>query len=241
MTGSIGQALHLGPVAVAGDAGRAGVDHVADAGDGERRLGHVGGQHDAPAAVRLEDPVLLGRRQPGVERQQLRVAQGAGGQGVGGVADLPLAAEEDQDVARTLGQSSSTASQMAWTWSRSSSPSSPSSSSARVARPGPVADLDRVGAAGHLDDRCVAEVVGEAFGVDGGRRDDHLQVGPPGQQLVEVAEQEVDVEAALVGLVDDERVVGGEQPVALDLGQQDAVGHHLDEGPSPTRSVKRTV
>ena len=32
-----------------------------------------------------------------------------------------------------------------------------------------------------------------------------------------------------MGLVDDQRVVAPQHPVALDLGQQDAVGHHLDE------------
>ncbi len=95
-----GQALHLGAVAVAGDAGVAGVDDVFDAGNGQRGLGHVGGQHDAAAGVPLEDAVLLGGAQPGVERQDLGVAELGLGQRVGGVADLPLAAEEDQDVAR---------------------------------------------------------------------------------------------------------------------------------------------
>ena len=32
-----------------------------------------------------------------------------------------------------------------------------------------------------------------------------------------------------MGLVDDQRVVPAELPIVLDLGQQDAVGHHLDE------------
>ncbi len=50
------------------------------------------------------------------------------------------------------------------------------------------------------------------------------------EQALEVAEQEIDVEAALVGFVDDEGVVFGEQRVALGLGQQDAVGHELDVG-----------
>ena len=65
-------------------------------------------------------------------------------------------------------------------------------------------------------------------GVDGRRGDDQLEVGPLRQQPLEVAEQEVDVEAALVGLVDDDRVVLAQLPVALQLGQQDAVGHQLD-------------
>ena len=42
------QLLDLAAEAVALDARRAGVDHVADARHGERGFGHVGGQHDAP-------------------------------------------------------------------------------------------------------------------------------------------------------------------------------------------------
>ena len=101
---------------------------------------------------------------------------------------------------------------------------------------GAVADLDRVGAAGDLDDRGglagarVLEVLGEPLGVDGGGGDDHLEVGPAGQQLPEVAEDEVDVQRPLVGLVDDQRVVAAQVPVGADLGQQDAVGHQLDGG-----------
>ena len=49
-------------------------------------------------------------------------------------------------------------------------------------------------------------------------------------RVLQVAQDEIDVEAALVGLVHDERVVGGEHPVAGRLGQQDAVGHDLDVG-----------
>ena len=95
---------------------------------------------------------------------------------------------------------------------------------------GPVADVDGVGAAGDLDDRrAEPKCVGEALGVDGGRGDDDLEVGAAGEQLGEVAEDEVDVEAAFVGLVDDQGVVAAEHPVARELGQQDAVGHELDQ------------
>ncbi len=97
----------------------------------------------------------------------------------------------------------------------------------------PVAHLDGVGAAGDLDDRGVVEVAAEPLGVDRRRRDDHLEIGTPGQQLLEVAEQEVDVEAPLVRLVDDDRVVAGQEPVALDLREQDAVGHELDQRGRP--------
>ena len=93
----------------------------------------------------------------------------------------------------------------------------------------PVPDLDRVGPSGHLDDRGAREVGGEPFGLDGRRRDDHLEVGPAGQDLTQIAEQEVDVEAAFVCLVEDQGVVAQQAPVALDLGEQDAVGHQFHQ------------
>jgi hypothetical protein len=93
----------------------------------------------------------------------------------------------------------------------------------------PVAHLHRVEPAGDLDHRCIAEMLGEALGVDGRRGDDELELGPPGQQTLDVTEQEVDVQAALVRLVDDDRVVGVEKTVGLRLGKEDAVGHHPHE------------
>ena len=57
-----------------------------------------------------------------------------------------------------------------------------------------------------------------------------LEVGPARQQLLHVRQQEVDVQAALVRLVDDEGVVAPQLAVALDLGEQDAVGHQPDRG-----------
>ena len=96
------QPLHLGPGAVAGDPGGAGIDHVPDARDGERGLGDVRGQHDPPAGVRREDLVLVGRGQPGVQRQHLGAVRQVPAQRLRGVADLPLAGEEDQHVAGHL-------------------------------------------------------------------------------------------------------------------------------------------
>ena len=56
------QPLDFGAAAIAGDAGAAGVDDVADARHGQGSFGHVRGENDPAAAVSLEDPVLFGGR-----------------------------------------------------------------------------------------------------------------------------------------------------------------------------------
>src|SRR5699024_11905078 len=74
------------------------------------------------------------------------------------------------------------------------------------------------------------EVAGERVRIDSGGGDDDLEVRPTRKYLPQVSEQEVDVEAAFVRLVDDDRVVGAEEPVPSDLGEQQAVRHDLDGG-----------
>ena len=110
--GSMGSRCTLVALENRRDAGGARVDHVPDARHGQRRLGDVGGQDDAPVLVPLEHAVLLGGGQPAVEREQLdgarepRVGDARAErapQRVLGVADLPLAREEHEDVAGPLG------------------------------------------------------------------------------------------------------------------------------------------
>ena len=50
------------------------------------------------------------------------------------------------------------------------------------------------------------------------------------QQCLQVAEQEIDIQAAFVGFVDDDRVVALKKAVVLGFGQQDAIGHQFDQG-----------
>ncbi len=93
---------------IALDAREARVDHVADARHGERGLGDVGREHDAPPARRREHALLLRHRKPRVERQDLDGAPRTGGargsrrSSSAGLADLALAGQEDEDVARPL-------------------------------------------------------------------------------------------------------------------------------------------
>ena len=96
------QAVQLLPWAVALDPRLARVDHITDARHGERGLGHVGGQHDAPPALGIEHPVLVGHRQPRIQRQHLGAPVLALFQQLMGIADLALTGQEHQDVAARL-------------------------------------------------------------------------------------------------------------------------------------------
>ncbi len=219
-----GQALDLGAGAVAADAGVAGVHHVADAGDGEGGLGDVGGEDDAPgAALGVEDAVLFLLRQARVQGQDLAARRMVLAQGLGGLADLPFAGEENEDVAGAV------AGQFVHRLHHALLQIAVLGVQV-LALEGAVAHLHRVAAPFHVDHRGAAEMAGEAVRVDGGGGDDELEVGAARQQPFQIAEEEVDVEAALVRLVDDEGVVLFEQAVALGLGQEDAVGHEFDEG-----------
>ncbi len=210
------ESLHLGAVAVPGDSRGARVDHIPDAGHGERRLGDVGAEDDPASLVGGEHLVLLGGCEPRIQREDLGVPDMHATQGIRCVLDLAFARQEHQDVAvqrRELADRVADGLGLV---------------GLLVDRA--VEDLDRVGATGHLDDRGVVEVPRKPSRVDGGAGDDDLEIGTLRKQLLQVAEQEVDVEAALVRLVDDDRVVAEQHAVTLDLGQQDAVGHHLDQG-----------
>jgi starvation-inducible DNA-binding protein len=72
-------------------------------------------------------------------------------------------------------------------------------------------------------------MLGETCRVDRRRGDDELEIAPFREQALEIAQQKVDVEAALVRLVEDDRVVRRQPRIALRFGEQDAVGHELDQ------------
>ena len=97
-----GQSLQSAAMAVAADARDAGVDHRADARHRQRSLGHVGRQHDAAPARGPEHALLLFLREPRIQRQDLAALRVVFAQRLGGFADLALAAQEHQDVARLL-------------------------------------------------------------------------------------------------------------------------------------------
>ena len=105
-----------------------------------------------------------------------------------------------------------------------------------------ITHLDRIQPAADFDDGRrplrPSKVLGKALRIDRCRGDDDLQVRPARQELLQIAEQEIDVEAALVRLVDDDRVVSAQQRIVLRFSQQDAVGHQLDRRAGRQRVVK---
>jgi len=222
------QLLDLRAGAVAGDARRAGVDHVADARNGEARLRDVRREDHAPSYscdIRaLEDPVLFRCAQAAVQGEHLRgcrILRIHSAHGIRRIADLGLARQEHEHVARSLAVELSEG----------------GGDAVDVVGRGlfrtAVADLDGVRPPGHLDDRRgiavgIREVLREALRIDRCARDDHAQIRALRQHLREVADQEVDVERALVRFVDDDRVVLLQQTIAVDLVEQDAVGHEGD-------------
>ena len=280
------QALHLRGLRIAGDAGGAGVDHVADTRHGQRRLGDVGRDHDALVRMRLEHAVLVLGRQPGEQRHDLDRVGAAHvlgarpvvvAQRVLELVDVALAGGEHEDVARPALVARMDDQLGAGARHRrrhvhirvAAVAAAPGTVAAAVAlgsggrrgqlRVGLLAghragleaghgahqrgrgaerlveDLHRIGAPRHLDDRHLRaermlEVLLELHRVDRRRRDHELEVAAAGEQRGQVAEQEIDVEAALVRLVDDDRVVLAEFRIALDLREQDAVGDHAQPG-----------
>ena len=69
---------------------------------------------------------------------------------------------------------------------------------------------------------------GKALGIDGGRSHDQFQIRSFAQQGLQITQEKIDIEAALVGLVDDQGVVGRQIAIGLDFRQQDAIGHEFD-------------
>ncbi len=100
---------------------------------------------------------------------------------------------------------------------------------------GCVSDFYGIQTSRDLNDGRVVEGMGELFRVDRRGGDHHLEVPAFLQQVSQNTEDEVDVEAAFMGLVHDDRVISLQERVGLDFREEDAVGHHFDAnvGPRP--------
>src|SRR5258708_39953586 len=70
----------------------------------------------------------------------------------------------------------------------------------------------------------------EHLSVNGSGSDDQFQVVPSREQSFQMPKQKIDVEAALMRLIDDNRVVVRQVGLSLHFRKQDAIGHELDVG-----------
>ena len=167
--------------------------------------------------MRAEHRLLVGKREAAEERQYVGVAQLFAAQAVGGFADVAFAGEEDENVVASVliefGDGAQDGVRRVFVFTRRA-----------------VADFHRIGAPADVQHRRATEVGGEFLRVDGCRGDDDFEVGAARSETVQVAEEEVDVEAALVRLIDDDDFVLREVRVGKGFGEQHAVGHQFDDG-----------
>ena len=213
------QAFQLSALAVAFDPRGSAVDDVADARNGQRSLGHIGGKHDAPLRTRLEYAILFVGRKPRIQGQDFGLAILAPLQREVGVADLTLSGQKHQHIAQRI-------SRVDLVHHRDDLFGKAGIGTLGGRAP---AQFHRKAAALHFHHRRTTEVFGKACGVNGGRRDDQLEITTLGKQALEIADQEIDVEAALVRFVENDRVVGAEPGISLCFRQQDAIGHEFDQ------------
>ena len=80
------------------------------------------------------------------------------------------------------------------------------------------------------------KVVREPLCIDRRAGDDQTQFWTPVNQLGKISHEHIDLNRSLVGFVDDNAIVSFQESIALDLGQEDPVGHEFHE-----RGVLRAV
>ena len=173
--------IDLAAVRVALDAREARIDHIADAGHRNRGFGDVRREHDAAKARGLEDLFLVRRGKPREKRQDFDFAHAGLSKIVLGLADFPLAREENENVPAP-GH---------FEFAHGVLDRFEHGAVVRLVDvvQGTPADFHGIGAARNVEDRSrpavfVGKVFGKALGVDRRGRDDHLEVGAPGEKAL---------------------------------------------------------
>ncbi|GAO02033.1 hypothetical protein PSR1_00900 [Anaeromyxobacter sp. PSR-1] len=220
--------LHLergqaGPGRVRGDPGEAGVHHRHHAVDGDRGLGHVGGEDHLAARSRPHRAILLLRRQVAVQRQHVHAgAGGPGGERLAGAADLGRAGQEHEHVAvQALAVQAPHRPRHALL--------QPQVRRRRLLRREVLhRDLE---APPLRAERRRAQERRHRAGVERGRHRDELQIGA-GRALEppEEREREVALQVALVELVEHHRADAGERGLGEQAPGQEPLGHVADAG-----------
>ncbi|MCB9829962.1 MAG: hypothetical protein H6806_09410 [Planctomycetes bacterium] len=174
--------------------------------------------------------ILLLDGQTGIQRHHIDGAQVLLGQVGADFGDLSRRGQEHEDVAGALVQQLANR--------RGHGPLELDRVAVLVGARRTPAHLHGIGAPGDFDHGGAVEVLRKALGVERGRRDDHAEVIASLDETSHVAQEEVDVEAALMRFVEQDRVVGQEIRIAPRCREQDAVGHHLDPAGGGRRVVE---
>ena len=160
----------------------------------QRGLGNIGGEDQPAPRTGLENARLAGCAEARVERENVGVFEVSAADALRDSADLALAGQEDQHVAARLGV------QFA---DRRDDGLIDIDFILVIGRRRAVTDLDRVGTIGNDIAHSIVEEALENAGINGGRGQDQFQIGSRRQHLFEIADQEIDIQRALVHLVDD--------------------------------------
>ena len=209
---------------VLSDPGQSRVDHKTDVRNGDRGFRHIGCNDDLPCRRRSEDTLLLRCGKPREEGKDGSPFPETSGEKAAGFPDVLFRRHEDQDIApftpfheifnRPNGRLDGRDFPLFF----------------QFGVEGFITDLDGIEPPGDLDDRRVAESPRELLRIDGCRGDDDVKVLPSLKEGFQNTEDEIDIEAPLVGLVDNDRVVGAKQRIVMGFHEQDPVGHNLQEG-----------
>ena len=81
-------------------------------------------------------------------------------------------------------------------------------------------------------------MLGKLLGIKCGRGNDELKARALGKKVVQVAQQKIDIQTTLVGLIDDDQVVGLKPRIGLGFGKQHAVGQKLNGHAGPRLVIK---
>src|SRR5699024_12663518 len=98
-----------------------------------------------------------------------------------------------------------------------------------------IPNINRIGASRHFDNRrrvaiAVSKVLGKRVRIDGCRGNDDFEVVAFIQQTLQIAQQEVDVQTAFVGLINDDDGILGQLWVVLYFRQSYSFSHELSSG-----------
>ena len=207
---------------VAADASEAGINHVTDAGNRQRRFRDVGGDDNFPPSQRGENALLIRRAQQAEERNDFRLAPEPAFQQIARLADVAFAGHENQDVAIAR------FAQRGFSGAHGGVHISDVAALFGIGIERRVNHFHGKQPAGNFDDRRIVERAGKCLRINRRGRDNELEIVPFGEQRFQITEQKINVQAAFVRFVNDDAVVFREQRIALRFGEQDAVGHQFD-------------